>query len=132
MMLNHCQYQQNNIRHCCDSFNSLPSEFNEACSDLGGQSFQGSCEVLNLPWLPESEPGSWRGACAIIAPKPEQVWPDLIDGETDGGHSEHKALYKNTGREKLRKKASAERHARGEHDHNIDGKKSEEIPRGRA
>lgn len=131
--MNHCQYQQNNTLHCCDSFNSLPSEFKEACSDLGGQAFKGSCEVLNLPWLPESDPGSWRGSCAIIAPKPEQVWPDLIDeGAEDGHANEHKALYKNTDREKLRKQASKERHARGEHNHNIDGKKSEEIKRGRA
>ena len=125
MNLNHCQYQQENVRHCCDSFNSLPDEFQGACSDLGGQSFGGACEVLNLPWLPESEPGSWRGACAIIAPEPGKVWPEIIRDDVGDGKAPEHDLHDTTDHEKKKKQASKERHARGTHDHNIDGKRSE-------
>lgn len=126
----HCQYSPNDALHCCDDFNSLGAEFKDSCSALKGKLSDGACQVLNLPWLPESAPGSWRGSCATIATAPAQVWPDIIvdeEYEPSEKPSEHADLYADKLSER-KQEISKDLHACGEHHHNIDSKLTSDDP----
>lgn len=116
----HCQYSHKDVLHCCDNFNSLSDEFEAQCSGLGGSHYEGACQNLNLPFLPEGPPGSWRGSCSTIPLK------ELFDFNDPQGHDhDHESLHKNTRREVARKETSQKLHREGKHDYNIDMKRNE-------
>ena len=67
--------------NCCDSFGSDPEAFQSSCVNrLGGKIHNdGACKVWDLPWLPETSPGRWRGTCALAPTHPEKLLAGIED-----------------------------------------------------